>query len=98
MTNKAETAQDPLQELHTLLAQDMINKLKSGEEIKASGWDVMRKFLLDNDIRVEAPNDYEAYLQGIAGGNDSEDSPIHDPLAAYQDAPIPDPMTAYDDL
>lgn len=79
---------DALRELHSLLVQAMAAKLKSGEEVKASYLDTVRKFLLDNDVRVENPQEYLGYLQGMmsAGGDhsnandDDDDDPIYDPL------------------
>lgn len=70
-TNNTKDTPESLREVHSLLVQAMAKKLKSGEELKASTLDVIRKFLLDNDVRVEDPNEYLEELHGMMGdGND----------------------------
>lgn len=61
---------DALRELHGLLIRAMAEKLKSGEEVKASYLDTVRKFLLDNDVRVENPDEYMEQLQAMMGDGD----------------------------
>ena len=60
--------------------------------MSASYLDAVRKFLLDNNVGVEDPDEYLEQLHGMmSGGSESSRGNVYDP-----NEPIPDPMTAYD--
>lgn len=85
MSNVDSITNEALKEVHSLLIQAMAQKLKSGEEVKASYLDTVRKFLLDNgETRVGNPQEYVDQLEEVWGVPD--------------DYVIPDPMRAYDNV
>jgi hypothetical protein len=45
-------SEDIMAALHTMLAQSMVDKLKSGD-LSASEWQAIAKFLKDNEITCE---------------------------------------------
>ncbi len=55
----SRASQDLLEQLHSLIAEDMLSRLKEGE-CEAKDWAVIVKFLKDNGIDGILSNDADA--------------------------------------